>query len=81
MKEITQKEWYKFLDEKRRELVGIVKWNDGSQIYYQNGKWHRTDGPAIIRFDNSVEYWIHGTKTTKEGQELYYSMMKLKGLI
>ena len=32
---------------------GIIKW-------YQNGKLHRLDGPAIEYTNGDVEYWING---------------------
>jgi len=54
---------------------------DGTQHYYQNGKRHRIDGPSIINPNGHIGYFIHGIQTTKEGMELYVSLMKLKGLL
>jgi len=78
MKEITNNEFWDLTDEERKKFTGIV--NYGSQSYYQNGKLHRIDGPAFEYPDGYIEYWIYGIRTTKEGQELYHSLMKLKRL-
>jgi len=104
MKEIKHVEWDKLSHEEQKTFTGIVFWATGSQSYYQNGKYHRENGPAYIGYSgfveylqdgklhridgpariwpkNIVQYWIHGKEVTKEAQELYYSLMKLKGLI
>ena len=81
MKEITYEEFRGLSLEEQGNFTGIIKYHGGSRCYYYNDMWHRIDGPAIIEPDGDVEYWIHGTKTTKEGQELYHSLMRLKGLI
>jgi len=49
--------------------------------YYQNGKAHRIDGPAVIWSDGHIGYWINGERVSKKAQELYHSLMKLKGLL
>jgi len=54
---------------------------DGVELYYQNGKAHRIDGPAVIHPDGYVQYWINGEQISKEAQELYYVLYKLKGLL
>jgi len=33
---------------------------DGMQSWFQNGKRHRTDGPAITRPDGTQEWWQNG---------------------
>jgi hypothetical protein len=38
----------------------------GTLEWYKNGLLHRTTGPAIIRPDNSYEYWINGVNITEE---------------
>lgn len=103
MKEIKHVEWDKLSHEEQKTFTGIVFWATGSQSYYQNGKYHRENGPAYIGYsgfveylqdgklhridgpafeypDGYIEYWIYGIRTTKEGQELYHSLMKLKRL-
>jgi len=82
MKEVTYEEYCKLSYEERKNFTGIIKFDFGLQHYQQNGQLHKTDGPAIIRPDGSVmQYFIYGTQTTKKGQELYHSLMKLKGLL
>lgn len=39
---------------------------DGTKEYYADGTLHRLDGPARIRPNGDVEYWIAGTKFTEE---------------
>jgi len=56
-------------------------WNNGIQYYMQHDKLHRIDGPAIIGTSKSPQYYINGIQTTKEGMELYVSLLKLKGLV
>jgi len=71
-------EYYKN-GECHRDDGPAVIWNSGTKFYYQNGKLHRIDGPARI-WPDGVEYYINGVETTKEGQELYHSLIKLKSL-
>jgi len=54
---------------------------NGTQQYRINGKLHRIDGPAFIWPDGDVEYWINDEQVSKEAQELYYFLLKLKGLV
>jgi len=81
MKEITEEEFMDLTLEENFNFTGIVNWNDGAQIYYQNGKRHRMDGPAAVWSDGQVSYWINGKRVSREAQELYHSLMKLKGLV
>jgi len=81
MKEITEEEWDKLPEEEKNNFTGSVKWKHGSQFYYQNGQLHRIDGPAYIKSNDYKEYWINGKQVSKEGQELYYFLMKFKGLV
>jgi len=81
MREIRVYEFYELSDYERHNFTGITKNDIGSLRYYENGRLHRTDGPAIVYPDDYVEYWINGIQTSKEAQEFYYSLMKLKGLI
>ena len=82
MKTITQGDFWELLSAKeQKNFTGIVDWGNGLQLYYQNGKAHRIDGPAYIGPNGQVSYWIDGERVSKEAQELYYSLMKLKGLV
>jgi len=64
-----------------REDGPALIFHDGYEYYYQNDELHRLDGPADIHPDGSCEYYIHNIKTSKEGLELYVSLLKLKSLI
>ena len=35
--------------------------------WWENGRRHRSDGPALIRWDGSREFWIRGERVS-EGQ-------------
>lgn len=39
--------------------------SNGTKIWYENGKKHRLDGPAVIRACGIVEYWIYGHQVTE----------------
>ena len=64
-----------------REDGPAVEYSDGYVGYWINGKLHRIDGPAVIHSNGHIGYWINGERVSKEAQELYHSLMKLKGLI
>ena len=39
-----------------------IEYNDGTKVWYVNGKKHRTNGPAVIK-SNGLMYWfINGIK-------------------
>jgi len=81
MKTITKQQYWDLPLIEMKNFTGIIKWDVNSQTYYQNSLYHRIDGPAVEHSDGQASYWINGIKTTKEGQELYYSLLKLKGLL
>jgi hypothetical protein len=37
-----------------------VEYNDGSNVWFFNGRLHRLDGPAIECYNGTKEYWIDG---------------------
>ena len=43
-----------------------VKAGEFKTEWYQNGKKHRLDGPAIEIINRKKEWWIEGKKYTKE---------------
>ncbi len=48
----------------------------GRSIWYQNGKIHRIDGPAIIDYNLKIEhYYLYGKEIYP--QELFFKMVKL----
>ena len=47
--------------------------NNGSVIYYLNGQYHRTDGPAI-EYSNGDKYWyINGLRHRNNGPAVEYA--------
>jgi hypothetical protein len=41
--------------------------SDGTQVWYYNGKVHRTDGPAYIRPDGTEEWYINNKRHRLDG--------------
>ncbi len=38
----------------------------GTQIWFEDGKVHRTDGPAVITLDGIERFYLHGTEITQD---------------
>jgi len=74
-------EFRKLSIKEQNNFTGVVVYPQGTLFYLVKNKRHRVDGPAVVYTDGSVEYWIDHKKVSKEAQELYHSLMKLKGLI
>ena len=51
----------------RIPMIDHKMYSDGTQKWYQSGKLHRTDGPAIIRPDGSQEWWLNGKRNRIDG--------------
>ena len=51
----------------------FVNYSDGSQEWYLNGKFHREDGPAIIRPDGSQFWYLNGRLHREDGPAIIYS--------
>jgi len=45
--------------------TGHVKYSDGTQKWYKNGKVHREDGPAVI-YSNGTQYWYKNGEFHRE---------------
>lgn len=39
---------------------------DGERVWTLDGEKHRHDGPAVEGFFGYVEYWLNGTRVSKE---------------
>lgn len=39
-----------------KNYTGIAEWNDGTKAWCKEGKYHRTDGPAV-EYTNGSKYW------------------------
>jgi hypothetical protein len=49
-------------------FTGIAKYEDKTEVWFKNGKWHREDGgPAKTWEDGSVEYYINGKLHREDG--------------
>ena len=70
---------------KLKNFTGYIEvpyWDVYEIHYYKNSLVHREDGPAIIRHDNSKEYWLNNKKIkTQEQFQLLVDIMKLKSLL
>jgi len=64
--------WYKEgTNIRHREDGPAVEYADGSNFWYQNGKYHRLNGPAKVYYNGYKEYYLNGKhypdiKTDKE---------------
>ena len=38
------------------DKIGCIEWSDGRKEWYQNGKLHRTDGPAV-EYASGDKWW------------------------
>jgi hypothetical protein len=64
----------------------MTTYANGDKFWWLNGKFHRTDGPAIEYADGDTEWWLHDQSYTFDqwlevNSDLTYSekvMMKLK---
>ena len=45
---------------------------DGTVEYYQNGKYHRDDGPALTLPDGTVKYYQNGKYHRDDGPAIIY---------
>ena len=43
---------------------------DGSKYWRLNGKFHRTDGPAVEKPDSSKSWWLNGERHRTDGPAL-----------
>jgi len=69
MKSITVKYWH----EVSKDYTGHVKFVNGNQYWYKNGKRHREDGPAVI-YTNGTQYWYKNGKHHREdGPAIIYA--------
>jgi hypothetical protein len=59
MKIVQIRDWGEPYD---KNYTGIAVWEDGTKIWYKNGKYHRLDGPAVIRHVSGEEVWYKNGK-------------------
>lgn len=47
-----------------------VKFNDGSLMFYIDGKKHREGAPAVIWIEGKKEWWINGVRLCSDKEML-----------
>lgn len=65
---IFYNDWVQIHNKKGVHRVGMPASlsKDGYVAWYENNQRHNLEGPAVIRSDNSVEYWIRGKQYTEQ---------------
>lgn len=48
-------------------FTGIVEYNDGTKVYYTNGKHHRIDGPAYVGANDDRFWYKNGLPHREDG--------------
>jgi hypothetical protein len=43
-------------------IMYTVEYEDGTKVWYLNGKLHREDGPAVESTDGSKAWYLHGER-------------------
>jgi len=57
--------YYQFIKE-NPDFTGCVIDKYGDKFWYLNGKYHRTDGPAVEFADGSKAWLLNGERLTEE---------------
>ena len=72
--------WYDSKDQLHREGDKPAIFSpDGYKLYCIKGKKHRENGPARIRQNGAVEYWLNGERLTRsEHERQTQKVLKLK---
>jgi len=52
---------------------GLVEYPDGTKRWYCDGRYHRTDGPAIEYADGSKVWYIDGNRHRVDGPAVEWS--------
>ena len=50
----------------------VKVYNDGTKVWYLNGKRHREDGPAIESSSGTKEWFINGKRHREDGPAIEY---------
>ena len=56
-----------------------IIYKNGTKIYIIENKWHRLDGPALIRSNGVDGYYINDKQLTEEEFELHPERLKFIG--
>ena len=76
MKVVNTKYYFEYIQQ-HPNFTGYIL--DGDEIWYRDGRWHREDGPAVIRVDGSYILWyIDGEELTEEEFKTWQRTQKLE---
>ena len=64
--------YYSEYIQKHPKFTGILIDCSGNELWLLNGKYHRTDGPAVQYINRSKSWYLNGEYLTKE--EWTYTM-------
>jgi len=56
-----------------KALTTIIKYKNGTQEWYLNGKWHRDDGPAVIWAGGTQEWYKNGKNHREDGPAVIWA--------
>jgi hypothetical protein len=54
------------------------EYSSGDKYYFRNKGFHREDGPAVDRSDDSKEWWLNGICVPCTTQVQFERLLKLK---
>jgi hypothetical protein len=57
------------------DYTGWLLDNYGNKAWYQDGKYHRLDGPAFIQEKGNVNYWFYKSKRHRIAGPAYYDQL------
>lgn len=57
----------------REALTGNLKDEANTELFVLNGKLHREDGPALILYDGTMQWYQHGVLHRTNGPARIYS--------
>ena len=55
------------------KMIEYKVYPNGTQFWYQNDKYHREDGPAVIWADGSQEWYLNGKRHREDGPAIIYA--------
>jgi hypothetical protein len=73
--------WFDDDHQYHRDNHPAVIGKDGYLAYYQHGKRHRLDGPAISGGGVEDSWYINGEQVCCKNNEIFLRIMKLKELL
>jgi len=55
------------------KFTGIKKYADGTKEWWQNGKRHRADGPAVVRVNGDKKWYKNGQRHRTGGPAIEWA--------